>query len=524
MKHPLSKKSRFGIVLRYAILLFYSQLALSQTGGTLDNTFDTLGYTFYNFPQVNAYSRTAAIQDDGKFILAGEYIAANAATIAVIRLTKDGLPDKSFGMNGQVLIPFTNVNVEATSTIVLQDGSIIIGGKSNNLPLLIKMDGNGSLINNFGTNGILSFDNGLTGVIDLLLDNGKIIGCGKSANQFCVFKRNADGTEDLSFAQAGYSCLDAGPQSVLTRMVIQTDGKILLTGSAINQSLKQDILVIRLKTDGSLDNSFNHVGSVLLGLGNASSEEIAHAIRVQKNGRIVVAGNFVDSSKTKFIAARMMADGTIDTSFNTTGSIIASFSATATKDELRDMIIQTDAKIILCGMNLTMGNGSNIGMMRLKTDGKLDPNFGGLGKISSKIGTRANGEVLMLQADNKIVVAGYASNNNLVRFMAARYNPGIIVATKETSKQDLKSQMAVWPNPVHGGDKIYIQADFNSSEEIIMKLSTLDGKTLKVYKTNAPQFVNQALEFELPLNLNPSNLLLQVYSKSLNASKLLFLE
>ena len=165
MKHKINKKIKLENVLIWATMLFYTQLAFSQTGGTLDNTFDTLGYTFYNFPQVNAYSRSSTIQADGKFILSGEYIAANTATIAVIRLTKDGLPDTGFGMNGQVLIPFTNVNVEATSTIVLQDGSILIAGKSNNLPLLIKMDGNGTLVNNFGTNGSSPFAHwsGLTG-------------------------------------------------------------------------------------------------------------------------------------------------------------------------------------------------------------------------------------------------------------------------------------------------------------------------------------------------------------------------
>ncbi len=522
MKNTIIKKALSASL--WIFIMVHSHLATSQTGGTLDSSFDTLGYTFYNFPQVNAFSRAASIQADGKFILAGEYVAANTATIAVIRLTKEGLPDLGFGMNGQVLIPFTNAAVEVSTSLVLQDGSIVLGGKSNNQPLLIKMNADGSLANNFGANGILSFDNGLSGIVDLLAVNGKFIGFAKSGSQFCVFKRNENGTEDVSFAQAGFSCLDPGPQSVLTRLVLQADGKILLTGSALNQSQKQDMFILRLNSDGSQDNSFNQSGSVLLGLGTATSDELATAIRVQKDGKIIVAGNFVDSSKTKFIAARILEDGLIDTSFNNTGSTILTINSASTKDDVRDMIIQADAKILICGTNQTSGNGSNIAMMRLKPDGKLDPNFGGLGKISSKIGTRANGEVVMVQPDHKIVVTGYANVNNLTRFMAARYNPGIIVSTKESSDRKNLHGIEVWPNPAHSGDPIHIAADFKESDELLIKLMTLDGKILYQKPFNAPALSGQALKLKLPTGMKPEAYILQVYSKLSSASTLLFIE
>ncbi|MBK6858812.1 MAG: hypothetical protein IPG95_00745 [Saprospiraceae bacterium] len=108
------------------------------------------------------------------------------STVAVVRLSSVGLPDSTFGINGQVLIPFSNVNVEAVVQILI-DGSILIAGKSNNLPLLLKLNPIGGLSNNFGTGGILSFDNGLSGIIDLIvLEDGKILGCGKKSDQFCV--------------------------------------------------------------------------------------------------------------------------------------------------------------------------------------------------------------------------------------------------------------------------------------------------------------------------------------------------
>ncbi|MBK7360212.1 MAG: hypothetical protein IPI45_00960 [Saprospiraceae bacterium] len=493
----------------------------SQTGGTLDNSFATVGFTSFGFPQANATCSAAALQSDGKLILAGQYISGNTGTLAVVRLTNIGLPDSTFGLNGQVLLPFSNVNVEATTVQIVSDGSILIAGKSNNLPLLIKMSQTGVLSGNFGTGGILSFDNGLSGIIDLiLLEDGKLLGCGKKADQFCVFKRNEDGSEELSFGIAGFSCIDAGPLSVLSRMTLQADGKILLTGSLNATATKNDIVVMRLTKSGSLDNTFNNTGTAVLALGNAGTDEVGNAIRVQKDGRIVVAGNFVDSSKTKFIVVRLLPEGVIDTSFASTGSVIVAFNTT--KDEAKDLVIQADGRALVCGTTNT-GNGSNVAMVRFKTDGKLDPNFAGLGKISSKIGNRANGEVVLLQPDNKIIVAGYAMFSNQNRFMAARYNPGVVVGTNEASKKKL-SEIVLWPNPIQPGNKIYVQGNFTSSEQLRIKLTTLDGRQVHNWAVRAPQFENQVIELELPADLYPSAYLMNFYSNSISGGKLVVID
>lgn len=153
------------------------------------------------------------------------------------------------------------------------------------------MSQTGVLSGNFGTGGILSFDNGLSGIIDLiLLEDGKLLGCGKKADQFCVFKRNEDGSEELSFGIAGFSCIDAGPLSVLSRMTLQADGKILLTGSLNATATKNDIVVMRLTKSGSLDNTFNNTGTAVLALGNAGTDEVGNAIRVQKMEELLLPG------------------------------------------------------------------------------------------------------------------------------------------------------------------------------------------------------------------------------------------
>ncbi len=522
MKHFFSIIYKINYLLVLVLTCHFLPKAYSQTGGTLDNSFATVGFTSYGFPQANATCSAAALQTDGKLVLAGQYTTGNTATLAVVRFSNAGLPDSSFGINGQVLIPFTNPNVEASVVQILNDGSILIAGKSNNLPLLIKMNYSGMLSGNFGTAGILSFDNGLSGIIDLvILEDGKIVGCAKKADQFCVFKRDENGLEEISFGMAGFSCIDVGPISVLSRMTVQTDGKILLTGSVNNAATKNDMVAIRLTKNGTLDNSFNNTGKVVLALGNAGTDEVGNAIRVQKDGRIVIAGNYVDSAKTKFIVARLLSDGILDTSFASTGSVLVQFNPT--KDEARDMVIQADGRALVCGTTLTQGNGSNVAMVRFKTDGKLDPNFAGLGKISSKIGNRANGEVVLLQPDNKIVVAGYAMFSNQNRYMAVRYNPGIVVDSKEIEPV-LSSEVALWPNPIHPGYTLNVQAKFKPSEELLIKLYTLEGKLVKNWSLKTPPNSNQILELELPAELFPSAYRLNFYSNSFSGGKLIVVE
>lgn len=509
------------LIILLASTLFLPKV-MGQTGGTLDNSFATVGFTSFGFPQANATCSAAALQTDGKLILAGQFITGTTGTVAVVRLSSVGLPDSTFGINGQVLIPFSNVNVEASTVQILIDGSILIAGKSNNLPLLLKLNPIGGLSNNFGTGGILSFDNGLSGIIDLIvLEDGKILGCGKKSDQFCVFKRSENGLEELSFGIAGFACIDAGPLSALNRMTMQTDGKIVLTGSVNSTATKNDIVVMRLTKNGALDNTFNNTGTAVLALGNAGTDEVGNAIRVQKDGRIVVAGNFVDSSKTKFIVTRLLPEGVIDTSFASTGSVIVTFNTT--KDEAKDLVIQADGRALVCGTTVTQGNGSNVAMVRFKTDGKLDPNFAGLGKISSKIGNRANGEVVLLQPDNKIIVAGFANFSNQNRFMAARYNPGIVVGTKGIA-ENKSSEIVLWPNPIHSGNSIYVQANFTSSEELRIKLTTLDGRQVHNWAVRAPQFENQVIELELPADLYPSAYLMNFYSNSISGGKLIVVD
>ena len=80
----------------------------------------------------------------------------------------------------------------------------------------------------------------------------------------------------------------------------QSDGKIL-----INSYGEENIILSRLNTDGSIDESFNSpiIASELL------------SVVVQSNGKIYVGGNFSTASSTALNIVRLNSDGSEDTSF-----------------------------------------------------------------------------------------------------------------------------------------------------------------------------------------------------------------
>lgn len=164
---------------------------------------------------------------------------------------------------------------------------------------------------------------------------------------------------------------------------------------------------------GTLDTSFGAgTGKVVLPIGPTLDQ--ANASAIQPDGKIVLAGSCRDINSVQvFCAARLNSDGTLDASFtgpsgSGTGKFLlpvgARNGAYATA-----IALQSNGKIVLAGYcQDVIGNYDDFCVVRLNSDGSLDPTFGaGTGKVVQPIGTgydQASG--LVVQADNKIVVAG----------------------------------------------------------------------------------------------------------------------
>ncbi len=232
---------------------------------------------------------------------------------------------------------------------------------------------------------------------------------------------------DTTFNGTGYRL-----QSVIAEhsqgysMVLQPDGKMLVGGTTndnLNTQTSQRFAVIRMNSDGSLDDSFGNNGMVTTLLGFSASEGV---LRLQPDGKILLAGtSYSEGNYYDFTVIRYNADGTLDTSFNGIGYAVQSFNESSV-DEVRDMTIQADGKIILIGRTGQIPGipniEFNIGVMRFDADGSLDTGFNQTGMLT--FGTPSIWEeahAVITQADGKIIVGGMHRTTN-EKFYLLRLN------------------------------------------------------------------------------------------------------
>ena len=261
-----------------------------------------------------------------------------------------------------------------------------------------------------------------------------------------------DGSLDASFDPG------AGANSTVETTKIQPDGKILIGGifSAFNGSAVGGI--IRLNSDGSVDNSFQT---------GTGANEIVRAIAVRPNGKIIIAGNFTEYNGIAVNRiAQLNADGSLDTSFSIgtgftgevwtlelapdgslfVGGLFSSYNGdgganlvklsesglkdwsfavgTGTNNVVFAAKLLDDGKVLIGG-NFTSYNGTSVPrLMRLNSNGLLDVTF--------NIGSGPNSFVraIDVQSDAKILIAGsFTSVNNEPRTRIARLEANGVVDT-----------------------------------------------------------------------------------------------
>lgn len=180
--------------------------------------------------------------------------------------------DSSFGTSGIVIttIPDATLN-EATDIIVQPDGKMVVSAFANGGSgfdvVLARYNPNGTLDTSFSGDGIATTPFGnefeLARAIARQPD-GKILAAGRvgaSPSRFLVLRYNADGTLDTTFDDDGIVATTVLQNADAQSIAIQSDGKIVVAGNAVNSSNEDFFAVVRYNSDGSFDNSFNGTGS-----------------------------------------------------------------------------------------------------------------------------------------------------------------------------------------------------------------------------------------------------------------------
>ena len=183
----------------------------------------------------------------------------------------------------------------------------------------------------------------------------------------------APGALDPSFGTGGTLTIKAqGLDSLANDVAVQPDGKIVLAGFASG-----DFAVVRLNPDGSPDTSFGNGGSVVENAVGTNSEDVADAVVIQPDGKILVAGASTRQNDIGSFATflRLNANGTPDASFDPAGMTGPNPEsvgiARGAMGEAFDVAVDPSGRIVYAG-----SNGSASFVDRLKSDGTHDDSWG----------------------------------------------------------------------------------------------------------------------------------------------------
>ena len=301
----------------------------------------------------------SALQSDGKILI-------NNATA---RLNTDGTPDTTYSLDLRVQ---TGVNAQVGVT---PSGMIVISDSGG----LTTCNSNGSL-----AQVIFAPQSGITNF--LVQPDGKLIIWASGTitidgiSRPVIARINTDGSLDTTF-DPGY-----GPDSGITAVAVQTDGKIIVGGYFSNFDKIAAPHLVRLNTTGTVDTSFSEAALPNITPGAIVELQSGKVLACDAGGRGVWIIN---------------SDGSGGTQVGNISGGPEDFNAIA---------LQADGKVVLGGQFSSYGPNAVSGLIRLNTDGSLDPTFNA-GPVLGNLGY--NGITgLALDTAGHVYFSGFNSSEN----------------------------------------------------------------------------------------------------------------
>lgn len=351
-------------------------LARYNADGTLDNTFDGDGKLTRQLGKESSFSYVMP-QADGKILA----VQSNVDALTMARYLPNGSLDSSFGVNGTLTT--AHASGYLYDVVVLGDGKILAAGTSYGTQgdySINRYNRDGTLDTTFGTNGGTTINVGLDDFRPKLLvqPNGKILlsgtdTIGSTSLSHSIVRLNSNGTLDTSFSGDGKLPLTKtsgvfDPDDVFA---VQADGKLLVGGSNFVSSVGFNMALTRYNADGSVDNSFNGTGTADVHAGPYTVK----AISVQKDGKILAVGDTYGIEAAHLVVVRFLPNGGLDKAFGTNGIANTTIPSEIAHNSLQagGILVQPDGKILVYGDDGT--GGGDFVLVRYDANGNLDTTF-----------------------------------------------------------------------------------------------------------------------------------------------------
>ncbi len=384
--------------------------------GNLDRSFGGNGEVKTRFlGQTHNEARAVMIDSKGRIVAAG-YVAT-ATNFAVARFKPNGTLDHSFSGDGRVTTRFSGgpgyVLNSADSVAIDSEGRIVATGFKCNYTAppseggeeiscetaLARYKPNGSLDPSFGDGGKVTADlEGCCGATVAIDSQDRVIVAGGNG----VARFRVNGTLDPSFGNGGEAITSFTGN--VRAVAIDSQGAIAAVGDQYDGSVDR-FLVARFLPNGNPDPSFGSgQGWITTRRGFATS------VTLDSKDDILAAGGIrqVGSSATRknFALALYKPDGSPARRFGQGGEVTTHW--TSGKHSALALSVTRDSR----GRVVAVGSiGHDYAIARYRANGKLDPSFGGNGKVMGPFGltSRDNNAGVWagtVDSRDRIIVAG----------------------------------------------------------------------------------------------------------------------
>ena len=340
----------------------------------LDPTFGEGGFVLTDFGKSYDWAYAMALLPDGKILVAGVSNVSGSKDFALARFNPDGTLDTGFGRGGLVTERTRSLTADIIRGLAVQpDGRIVVAGVSYDDVATLGPNGDfmvarylpdGQSDLTFGLGGVMTTDFGEQSYDEpyavVLQPDGKIVLGGYTnsgngpgvlfgADQLALARYGSTGLLDPSFGRGGTVIFDGGSlEERILALTVTPDGS-LLAGGYVNGEHRSDLLLARVRTDGTLTPGFGTDGKGLsvTDLGT-NSERIASLIQLP-DGRILAGGQTAVAHNADFAIFRYDSLGGFDRSFGRSG--VASFDFQGREDRVHALARQSDGKVVAVGQS-----------------------------------------------------------------------------------------------------------------------------------------------------------------------------
>lgn len=466
--------------------LFFSIISifLNAQSFSLDPTFGNGGYCMFdNFDLMS----DAVLLPDGQFIT-----ATSTGSITIRKVNQSGILDATFGEKNYDMGSNSLDKSESVKRMILSNNKILIYGRVNATPthslydwFLTRINLDGSLDTSFGTNGFTTQSVSQNGTVnDFAVDqNGNSFLLISNMGSYMV-KVNQNGVIDNNFGTNGKLSLNTFYPK---KFYIQNDGKLVMAGTKTNTLTNtEDSYIERRLPDGTYDTTFGNNGSVFIP-NTAGSVATNFEYNYTDNSILLLHSKNATYRDTFFLSKIQISDGASVSGFSNNGRTPDYHFTTAQQLSLGQITVLPNSKIVVTGGITNMYNGTpnliaQLFVTRLNANGTVDYTTSSAGfqyfmAAPPTTSLRADYIHKLFNLNDGSLVLCYSGGSvtHGDKSFLTKFNSGFL-GIDNVSLKDYNT-FTLYPNPA--GDHITIQNKKQSNESFEYSIFDMSGKKIQ---------------------------------------------